>query len=178
MTQESKAVEEVTVTAKKGEFDTNHFFGKRLSFERSDAKIIKELRKWSATSFAKYNMLTTKYITSLHEVPQKGGQQESGKYFDFDLQCKVLQLFKTDEYCSEVRLLDNSDQIWHCSVLNLKYRWLRQGQYVRIRAATLQNHAKGYERFFGLKSYSNILCLPYPCKLAQDMFFDEHNSVR
>ena len=35
------------------------------------------------------------------------------------------------------------------------------------------NHSKGYERSFGLRPYSNILTLPYPCKLAEDMIFDE-----
>jgi len=47
-----------------------------------------------------------------------------------------------------------------------------------VRAASLQNHHKGYERTFGLKNASNIMCLPYPCKLAQEMFFDELNTVR
>jgi hypothetical protein len=40
------------------------------------------------------------------------------------------------------------------------------------------NHHKGYERTFGLKNHANIMCLPYPCKLAQEMFFDELNTVR
>lgn len=44
-------------------------------------------------------MLSTKYITQLVDVPeQKGPQKESGKFYDFDLQAKVIQLFKTDEY--------------------------------------------------------------------------------
>jgi len=48
---------------------------------------------------------------------------------------------------------------------------------VRIRQATLQNH-KNYKRVFGLKSNSNILSLPYPCKLAELMVFDELDMVK
>jgi len=48
---------------------------------------------------------------------------------------------------------------------------------VRIRGCTLYNFAnKGYENTFGLRSSSNILALPYPSKLAQDMMFDEMSA--
>lgn len=48
---------------------------------------------------------------------------------------------------------------------------------MRIRAASLVNHA-GYTRTFGMRPYSNILTLPYPCKLAGDMMFDEFAESR
>ena len=41
-----------------------------------------------------------------------------------------------------------------------------------IRGGTLQHQSKLY-RTFGLRNFSNIINLPYPCKLAQDMMFDE-----
>lgn len=78
---------------------------------------------------------------------------------------------------SEVRVIDDSDEIWHCQCHNRKFRYLKEGQYVRIRGATLMYHDKDYERTFGLRPFSNILCLPYPCQLAQDMLFDEHNET-
>ena len=93
-------------------------------------------------------------------------EEENNKCLDFDMQGKVIQLFKVDQYQSEMRLIDSTGEIWHSSVYNIKYRCLREGQYVRIRAGTLMNHNKGYERTFGLRPYSNILTLPYPCKLA------------
>ena len=50
---------------------------------------------------------------------------------------------------------------------------------MRIRGCTLMNFAsKGYERTFGLRPFSNILALPYPCKLAQDMMFDEMSATQ
>jgi hypothetical protein len=74
-----------------------------------------------------------------------------------------------------MRVIDESGEIWHSSVFNVKYRTIKQGQYVRIRAASLSNH-QGYEKTFGMRPYSNILTLPYPCKLAEDMMFDEYSE--
>lgn len=71
-----------------------------------------------------------------------------------------------------MRVIDDSGEIWHCQLHNIKFRFLKEGLYVRIRGATLQYHEKSY-RTFGLRNYSNIINLPYPCKLAQDMMFDE-----
>lgn len=73
-----------------------------------------------------------------------------------------------------MRVIDDSQEIWHCQIFNNKYPGLQEGQYVRIRGCTLYNFAnKGYERTFGLRAWSNIQRLPFPCKLAQDMMFDE-----
>lgn len=89
----------------------------------------------------------------------------------------MLQLFKVDEFKSELRVIDDSNEIWHTQIYNVKYPLLREGNYVRIRACTLYNFSnKGYERTFGLRPQSNILTLPYPCKLAQDMIFDEFSA--
>lgn len=85
----------------------------------------------------------------------------------------MLQLFQVDDFVSEMRVIDDGGEIWHCQVYNSKYRFLKEGLYVRIRGGTLQYHSKGYERTFGLRPYGNIINLPYPCKLAQDMMFDE-----
>lgn len=53
----------------------------------------------------------------------------------------------------------------------MKFRWLKEGQYVRIRGASLEHHDK-YERTVGLKNYSNIMTLPYPSLLARNMKVD------
>jgi hypothetical protein len=119
----------------------------------------------------------------LKDIPSVGAKRENGKYYDFDLQVKVLQVFKLDDYSSDVRVIDDSNELWHCQVLNLKYRFLREGQFVRIRAATLEHHQNSLDgKTFGLKNYSNILSLPYPSALAQSMKFDAvaatHNYER
>lgn len=61
----------------------------------------------------------------------------------------------------------------------MKYRYLREGQYVRIRSATLEHHQNTQDgRSFGLKNYSNILSLPFPSVLAQNMKMDPEAVVQ
>lgn len=135
------------------------------------------MRQWTNSIFKKNEVLTSKYITKLSQVPTVGKGKDGKAGYDFDLQVKILQLFRVDEYQSEMRVIDESGEIWHSSVYNVKYRSIKEGQYVRIRAASLVNHM-GYTRTFGMRPYSNILTLPYPCKLAESMMFDEVSEVK
>ena len=48
---------------------------------------------------------------------------------------------------------------------------------MRVRQATLQNH-KNYESVFGLKSHTNIMSLPYPCKIAEEMNLQEEKHSK
>ena len=54
-------------------------------------------------------------------------EQKPNVYNDFDVQVKVLQLFTYDQYKSEMRIIDDSNEIWHCHVYNNKYRNLKEG---------------------------------------------------
>ena len=75
-------------------------------------------------------MLSDQFITNLSDL--KSIQQDD-RHIDFDLQVKVLQMLKLDDYTSECRVIDESNEIWHVQVLNQKFKWLREGNYVRIR---------------------------------------------
>ena len=157
-------------------FSPYNFFGKSVQVEKDDTKLIKDLRRWAVNSFQSKPVLSNQFITKLARVPLVGmpAPETPHKFADFDIQVKVIQLFMIDQYKSEMRVIDDSNELWHCQIYNNKYRWLREGQYVRIRGCTLYNFAnKGYEKTFGLRSYSNILSLPYPSYLAQEMMFDE-----
>ena len=162
---------------KKGEYIPFSYYGKTFTFEKSEQKIINSYREWVTRMFGKHQMLSSQYITKLSEASEQGKKRDNGKYYDIDLQVKVVQMFKLDDYSSEVRVVDDANQIWFCQVLNMKFRWLREGQYVRIRAATLEHHDR-YERTFGLKSYSNILSLPYPSLLAKNMKLDYEPEMK
>ena len=96
--------------------------------------------------------------------------------YDFDLQVKIVQLIRIDRYTSEIRVLDASNEIWHAQILNQKFKWLQEGQVVRIRQASLQNH-KSYDRVFGLKSSSNILVLPEPSVIVSEMMIEEKDLI-
>lgn len=92
------------------EFYPFQFFGKQFSFEASEKKTIRQFREWIGKSFAKHHILSSKYITPLAEVPQKGAKNpDSGRYYDFDLQVKVVQLIRLDDYSSEIRVIDSSN---------------------------------------------------------------------
>lgn len=97
------------------EFRPYQFFGKALSFDNSECKILRGLRKWANSSFENHTMLSDQFITRLSDL--KGIQQDE-KHFDFDLQVKVLQMVKLDDYTSECRVIDDSNEIWHVQVLN------------------------------------------------------------
>ena len=75
-------------------------------------------------------MLPSKFITNLADLKNI---QKDDQHFDFDLQVKILQMFKLDDYSSECRVIDNSNEIWHMQILNQKYKDIREGQVVRIR---------------------------------------------
>jgi hypothetical protein len=139
------------------EFHPFSFSGKSFTFEFDERKTIRALREWKSKIFDQKPVLTSQYITKLSDVPSAGAKGEHSEYFpNFDLEVKIIRVFKIDDYSSQIRVIDSSNEIWFCQVLNLKYPWLKEGLYVRVRSATLENH-QGYERTFGLKSISNIL---------------------
>lgn len=74
------------------------FFGRSMHTEITDKKIVQTLRHWVNSVFTKNHVLSSKYITKLASVPAVGGGKDGKGGFDFDLQVKILQLFKVDEY--------------------------------------------------------------------------------
>lgn len=149
------------------------YFGNKFSFEKSEQKVITRCRDWVGKSFAENPVLSSRYITKLKDVPEEGKKRENGKYYDFDLHVRVAQVFKLDDYSSEARVIDDSNEVWFFQYLHMKYRYLREGQYIHIRSATLEHHEKYSEgRVFGLKNHSNILSLPFNCHIARNLKFD------
>ena len=97
--------DQVKKQSKELEFRPTQFFGKQLSFDQFEQKILKNLRKWISQSFLEKNVLSNQFITNLSELNQI---QQDDKHFDFDLMVKILQLYKLDEYTSEMRVIDDS----------------------------------------------------------------------
>lgn len=91
------------------EFQPFAYLGKQFSFEAAEKKTITTLREWIAKSFVKHNILSERYISKLKDIPVVGAKRETGKYHDFDLLVKVVQLFKLDDYSSDVRVIDGSN---------------------------------------------------------------------
>lgn len=54
---------------------------------------------WTSSIFQKQPVLSNKYITILDKAKAEGEPKADGKSgYDFDMQVKIIQLFKTDDY--------------------------------------------------------------------------------
>ena len=73
--------------------------------------------------------IDTPKITLLSEVAKT-------EYFEYDMIVKVLHIFKKDENKSEVSFIDMSQEIWYAEVYPNKFRWLREGQVVKVKGAS------------------------------------------
>ena len=73
--------------------------------------------------------IDTSKITLLSEVAKT-------EYFEYDLIVRVLHIFKKDENKSEVSFIDMSQEIWYAEVYPSKFRWLREGQVVKVKGAS------------------------------------------
>ncbi len=71
---------------------------------------MRQLRQWIKKGFEQYRMISNEYIT---ELKQLKNIQKDDKQFDFDLQVRVLQTVKLDNYTCEMRVIDDSHEIWH-----------------------------------------------------------------
>ena len=83
----------------KADFMPLSFFGRSMKSESNDKKIVQSLRVWTQNIFQKHPVLSNKYITSLDQAKAAGEPKGDGKPgFDFDMQVKIIQLFRTDDY--------------------------------------------------------------------------------
>jgi hypothetical protein len=74
--------------------------GKHFSFEKHEAAILGNLRKWAQQYTTNYNVITNDmYVPLAKANAQKG---------DFDVVAKILQIHEMDEYTNELKLRDAS----------------------------------------------------------------------
>lgn len=72
--------------------------GKTWSFEKQESALLANLRKWSASYFSSYDVITKDMFVPLSKV-----QSEKS---DFDVLAKVTGVHEMDEYTNELRLRD------------------------------------------------------------------------
>jgi hypothetical protein len=128
------------------------------------------MREWIDNSFTKYIMIDrSKKIKLLAELDKE-------KFpYDFDLIVKVVQIFHLNENFSDVRFLDESNQIWFARISNLKFIWIREGQLVKIKSASLFN-CDPLSRTLSLPFASNILTIPPSSLLSTSFLLDTFPS--
>jgi hypothetical protein len=50
---------------------------------------------------------------------------------------KVLSIIRAQDNRIEVRLADEGNEVWYTQTYRGKYKWLREGQYVKIKNASI-----------------------------------------
>jgi len=105
------------------------YSGKNYSFEKHEAALLSNLRKWSTQYFSSYNVITGDMFVPLNKV-----QNEKA---DFDVLAKITHIHEMDEYTNELRLRDQTGSSWNTLALKLKFPNLRIGDAVRVRSATV-----------------------------------------
>lgn len=136
------------------------FSGKNYTFEKHEAAVLQNLRKWALSYTAQYNVITPDMIVPLNKAQT---QRE-----DFDVVAKILQVFELDEYTNELKIKDASGQTWYVLALKLKFPHLRTGQVVRIRSATF-DETSSQKKVLNLSHFSNIMTFVSTSKLAKEV---------
>ncbi len=88
------------------------------------------------------------------------------EYFEYDLIMRVLHIFKKDDSRSEVSFMDMSGDIGYAEVYTNKFRWLREGQVVKIKGASKFKQTEGN---LLIKYSTNILTIPSDMKIAEEL---------
>ena len=127
-TDKQSAIQEIQGSESKNENTPFAHSGKKFTFEKHEAAIVANMRKWANQYFGQYNVITSDMFTPLNKV--------QGKQNDFDVVAKILQVFDLDEYTNELKIRDQSGQTWYVLALKLKFPHLRAGDAIRIRSAT------------------------------------------
>lgn len=133
------------------------FSGKKATHEKQDTAIQTALRKWANAFFAQNEVLASSTYIALN----KASKQDK----DFDVVAKILQVFELDEYTNELKLRDQSGEVYYTLALKLKFPHLRAGSVVKIRSATHDDTSVN-KNVLVLQHYSNIMTFINSSKLA------------
>jgi Telomeric single stranded DNA binding POT1/CDC13 len=136
------------------------FSGKHYTFEKSEAALVQNIRKWAQQYFAQYNVISNDMFAPLNKAQAQNG--------DFDVVAKILQVFELDEYTNELKLKDQSGATFFTLALKLKFPHLRAGEVVRIRSATY-DETSTQKKVLLLSHYSNIMTFVSFSKLAKEV---------
>lgn len=143
------------------------FSGKHYTFEKNEATILGNIRKWANQYVSQYNVITQDMIQPL----SKAQSQKS----DFDVVAKILQIFELDEYTNELKLKDLSGQVYYALALKLKFPLLRSGDAIRIRSV-VYDETSTHKKVLILSHYSNIMTFVSSSKLAKEIKSKVHDE--
>lgn len=174
-TDKRSPIQEVNNEVAGSDKDAFGHSGKNYSFEKHDASLLSNIRKWSNDYLNKFNAISADMYTPL----SKAASQKK----DFDVVAKILQVFEMDDYTNELKLRDSSNQVFYCLALKLKFPHLKQGDAVRVRSCAHDNTSTSKNMLL-LSHFSNIMTFCSSSKLARevravkDSRSDEQSSLK
>lgn len=74
------------------------YSGKHYTFEKHEAAVLSNTRKWAQQYFSQYNVISSDMFVPLNKASAQKG--------DFDVVAKISQTLELDEYTNELRLRD------------------------------------------------------------------------
>lgn len=122
-----------------------NFSGKSFTQEAHEAKILKDLKKWSKEYFAKNDVVNTNIKKADVEAAVKNQK-------DFDLLVRVTELKDHDQYSNAVTFNDSTGQTWSGNLLKRKFPHLKNGDVARIRSVSAKE-----DNTLLFSGHSNIL---------------------
>ena len=116
-----------------GDYDPYKFSGKNYTLDLSVHKgILKSLRKWAIKYLSNNSVI---HMTTYQKLDTLKNDEVKGR--DIDLLVKVLKVFEKDEHTLELRIKDNSNELWFLTLPKLRFGGninIREGEIIRVRS--------------------------------------------
>ena len=116
-----------------GDYDPYKFSGKNYTLDLSVHKgILKSLRKWAIKYLSNNSVI---HMTTYQKLNSLTNEEVKGR--DIDLLVKVLKVFEKDEHTLELRIKDNSNELWFLTLPKLRFGGninIREGEIIRVRS--------------------------------------------
>lgn len=122
--------------------------GYTYTFENIDRKSLDSVRTWNKKYFQDNKVIIDEMYTPLDEAEQEEG--------DFNILGKITQVVHRDNYMSDIRIQDKTNDTWFATISRRKFPRVVEGEIVKVRSATVDQDS---ERSHNVKlsPHSNIM---------------------
>lgn len=124
--------------------------GYTYTFENIDRKSLDSIRTWNKKYFSDNKVIIDEMYTPLDEAEQEDG--------DFNILGKITQVVHRDNYMSDVRIQDKSNETWFATVSRRKFPRVIEGEIVKVRSATVDLESERTNTV-KLSPHSNIMTI-------------------
>jgi len=116
------------------------FSGRSYPFDfQREKPIIDKLRTWMDSYFMDNSWIFKKMVRRLGDIRSAANINAD---YEFDVLVKVLRVFEKDEYDLELRIKDQSNELWFISLPKLKFGYISEGDVIRVRSVNINITSK------------------------------------